>query len=368
MKIFKITSLGSIIAFLLTIIWNKIITYQDYEIIHFSIEKIIEASIIATFFHFGLHFQLFKYPEWIRRVRIFSIILALFSIAICIIVNSLDYILILVISNVFIIKLFLETILLKKNYNLLFLGSMIIEPFVRLSFISSNIVFIISCYLILYIIYLIPLLLLKFNFSKNKSKKDFLFLSLYFSELIGLLIIKSDQLFALKYLGENTSIIYFMIISLISIPLKMFSLLGRAQTFSHIESKSKLFLTKILSFAVLISLISSFFIYFLWDFIISFLYNESWIPELSQYSIYVFLLITPLVLNQILSVFLSVNLMMFNLKVKLVFLIIFLIFVTQVESIENLFLLIFLINISQLIIYLYKSFSFYENSSSNIST
>ena len=130
MKIFKITSLGSIIAFLLTIIWNKIITYQDYEIIHFSVEKIIEASIIATFFHFGLHFQLFKYPEWIRRVRIFSIILALFSIALCIIVNSLDYILILVISNVFIIKLFLETILLRKII-IYFLASMIIEPFVR---------------------------------------------------------------------------------------------------------------------------------------------------------------------------------------------------------------------------------------------
>ena len=83
----------------------------------------------------------------------------------------------------------------------------------------------------------------------------------------------------------------------------MFSLLGRAQTFSHIESKSKLFLTKILSFAVLISLISSFFIYFLWDFIISFLYNESWIPELSQYSIYVFLLITLLFLIKFLVIF-----------------------------------------------------------------
>lgn len=303
-KRFKYNSIGSFIAFCITILWTKIgVILIDDNSLEFIFNLFISASILSTILHFGGHFSIFQNNILTRtqlRVVLVFFLLAVLSSAF---INSSSDFLSFPLAIVFILKLYAESVYLISQKYKRFIFSMTLEPLLRfLIFIDIVKEVWVYGYLILGAFYIFHLINFYNGYDRSKVVINKYYLGLWVSELLGIFLVKGDQYLGFEKLENTESLLLFMLISYLSIPLKFVSLLGRAQGFFHLENKSNNKLFKNLIFTTLLfSGVFSILSFLFWESIFRLLFDFKWAILGSNYKGY-FFLIPILSLIQVLDV------------------------------------------------------------------
>lgn len=300
--IFNVTGIGSVLAFALTLVWTKLMVYSDADLNHvFSL--FVTASLLSTLLHFGGHYFVFQEGLGEKRLKLYLIVLGVVTLGLFLRINIDSNLLALPLGTLFVLKLYAESIYLRDNRANLFLFSMLLEPLLRFALLFSGgtqaWIYIIAA---LSVFYTISILKSYSNKQKSKRINIYHFLGLWLSELLGLGLIKGDQYLSFQILSEEGAVHYYLVLSLLGVPLKLLGLLGRGQLLSEMapESSDKLF-TRLRFFSISIGLLFAVVLFYLWTDVFSIFFNKDIAESTKDYK-WISLMVPFMALVQVLSV------------------------------------------------------------------